>query len=288
MIPAWAEKLAKHCREVEETGQPIVSLAQPFVFEDQPERGLTYWDISISPLCAPGSVFLGCMFLVRDMTERRRIEEELSRLEQTRQDYLWIISHDLRNPVTTIQGHALMLITLLERAGLTGREKQSAEFIMTAARHMGMMITDLVDSARVESGRLELDREPVLLQSLLSELLEREAVVPGWDRVKLDIAEDVLVLDADPARLERVLVNLVTNGPKFSPPESQVTVRVRRAGGQALVAVIDQGEGIAPDDLPHVFDRFYKGAGAQKARGLGSASTSPRSSWKPTAGVSGL
>jgi len=197
-----------------------------------------------------------------DITERKQAE-------QVREEYISLISHDLRNPLTIILGHAQVLQRALRKAGMEGREERSAEAIVTTAWRVNAMIKDLVDSARLESGKLQLQVQPVEIDSFVSSLLERFRAVKDFQRTRLEMPSGLPLVMADPDRLERILANLLTNALKYSPPEKEVLLRAERRNSEVVVSVTDQGFGIPAEDLPNIFDRFYRATGAQRAEGLG-------------------
>lgn len=198
----------------------------------------------------------------RDVTELRR-------LEQTREEFIHTVSHDLRAPLTIIKGHAQLLERTFNQAGIQIPQRRSVEAIITSAQRMNTMIQDLVDSARLESGQLKLEKQPVLLGSFLSDLLERTRGIMDVERIKAEIPADLPPVIADPDRLERILMNLITNALKYSPPETEVLVKGEMIDGEAVTSVSDRGVGIAGEDMPHVFDRFYSVKSGRQEGGLG-------------------
>lgn len=221
-------------------------------------------DISLStaPLFDAGRVVIGAVGIMADITERKG-------LEKFREGYVYTISHDLRNPLAAIQGLAQLLLRKLEHAGLTGTELQTARGIITSAERMNAIIQDLLDSARLETGQMQLDARPVDIARLVSDLLERSAQIAGDRQIRLDLPANLPPVSADPNRLERILTNLLTNAIKYSPPETEVLLGVKTTAGEITVFVVDHGLGIAPEDLPHIFDRFYRAKGVKKTEGLG-------------------
>jgi len=129
-----------------------------------------------------------------------------------------------------------------------------------------------VESTRLESGQLEIRKEPVDLAHLVGEIVERVTSPEERPRICIESAVHMPTVPADPDRIERAIVNLITNALKYSPSNSPVTIRIRRSEEEAVVSVTDQGAGIPPEHLPHVFDRFYRvtgGKGVAEAEGLG-------------------
>ncbi|MCL5961128.1 MAG: PAS domain S-box protein [Chloroflexi bacterium] len=217
---------------------------------------------SAAPIRTPDGELLGAVSTFTDITA-------LHELEQQREDFIHTVSHDLRAPLTIIQGQAQLLQRTLKKEGKTESALRSAEAIVISARRMNAMIQDLVDSARFASGQLRLDIRPLDLKSFVSDLLERARPLLDVGRIKLEIPADLPPVLADPDRLERILINLFSNALKYSPPEIQVTVSAESTEGVVVTSVADRGVGIAPEDMPHIFERFYRAKGGRVAGGLG-------------------
>jgi len=241
------------------TGERVTDQEVIFLRPDGSQRYI------VSSGCAvlddDGKVALAIL-VFRDVTELRQ-------LEQLRREYVSIISHDLRNPLTVILAHADYLASSPGKARLKSHERRSASFILTSALRINAMIQDLLDSARLDSGQLRLERQPVDLGLLATELVGRQSPLAGWQRVRFELPGDLPLVEADRDRLERILINLISNALKYSPPNSEVLVGAKVAGGNVVVSVFDQGLGIMPEDLPHIFDRFYSAKNPHKVGGLG-------------------
>ncbi len=195
----------------------------------------------------------------RDVTQLRE-------LEQSREDFIHTISHDLRAPVTIIRGQAQMI---QRYAGREDMVVKSAEAIVTGAGRMSAMIQDLVDSAKLEDRELKLQKQPVELAEFVADLLDRARVGINVGRIDVEIPSDLPPVLADPDYLERILLNLISNALKYSPPETEVTVKAEKVDGEVVTSVIDQGTGISPEDLSHLFERYYRAKGTRKTEGLG-------------------
>ena len=269
-----ADSLGKPCYEVLQSGQ---AARCPFCTNDRlvkdgvPEPPYVWefqntvtgrWFLCIDRAIAWDDGRLVRMEVAVDITDRKRAD-------QFREQYVYAISHDLRNPLGAVQGLAQFLVRKLEKAGLNGSEAQSAKGIITSAERMNSIIQDLLDSMHLEAGQFVLEKQPVDLRSCISDLLERSVNMTGDRRVNLDIPEDLPPVLADPGRLERILTNLLTNALKYSPPETEVAVRAVNAGEEVTVSVTDLGSGIGPEDLPHIFDRFYRSERTRKLEGVG-------------------
>ncbi len=254
---------------------------KPLPFEEWPVnralRGEQFTDQEVIYVQPDGSrrrlVFIGsavrgeedrvvlALNVFRDVTELRH-------LEQTRDEFVNTISHDLRNPLTVIMGQTGWLRRILGKKGLE-QEARTTEAMLTSARRMNSMIQDLAESAHLESGTLEMHTQPTDMGQLVSSIAERVGSLQDRARIQVEIPEWVPPVAADHDRIERAIVNLITNALKYSPPDSPVVVRVGRSDGQAVISVSDRGVGIPPEDLPHIFDRFFRARTGKKAEGLG-------------------
>jgi len=194
----------------------------------------------------------------RDVTELRQ-------LMQLKDEYTALISHDLRTPLTAILGQAQLLQRHLARGEDTeGRVQMQLESIVVQTRRMDAMIKDLLESSRLETGTMQLRKEPVDLAQVAANVAEHIGLAGYRGRIQTVIDDRRAVISADPAQIERLLSNLLTNALKYSAPYTPVVVNVAASADEAIVSVADQGTGISPEDLPRVFERFARvGGGAQ-------------------------
>ncbi len=204
---------------------------------------------------------------VRDQAARLEADvAALRAIEERRDDLVRTISHDLRTPLTAIHGQAQLLA---KRAEQPDQVRQGAAAIVTSANRMNVLIQDLVDMSRAECGQIRLEPRPVPLLPFLEELRERFRWALDVDRLHFEVGPEVPPLVADPGRLERVLLNLLSNALKYSPAGSPVEVRAAVGEGGVTLEVEDRGLGIEPEDLPRVFDRFFRSGRVRKTEGLG-------------------
>ena len=233
-------------------------------FCNRKKNGDLYWEsASISPIRDSEGTITHFVAVKEDVTEQRRLQEQ-------RDDYLRALSHDLRNPLTAIQGQAQLLLRMLDRAGADGTEMRSAEAIVTSTRRMDTMIQELTEAARLESGDIQLRLGPVDMPSFALELKERIGEPEDAERIRVVAEEGVPMALADPAHLERILRNLLSNALKYSPQDSRIDVSISRDKGKVLTAVADRGDGIPPEDLGMLFQRYYRTkAGRAHQGGLG-------------------
>lgn len=199
---------------------------------------------------------------LRDMTDLRR-------LETVRREFVANVSHELRTPLASIRA----LVETLETGAVEDAELAAdfySRIVMEVDRLAGL-VDELLDLARLESGRVQL--RPVTLETngLIRHGVERLA--PQIERAKLDLVidlpKDLPPVRADRARVEQVLLNLVHNAIKFTPPGGTITVRATPRDGFVQVDVCDSGIGIAPDEVDRLFERFYKADKARRSEGSG-------------------
>jgi histidine kinase len=196
------------------------------------------------------------------LAERR---VELDRLHEERETLMRSVSHDLRTPLHVIVGQA----TILARRAEAPELRQRADAILASAERMSRLIGDLVDAARIEAGHLDLRLEPLDLATFVLGWKERVAGALQVERVRLEVPPSVPAVRADPARVDQILANLVSNALKYSLPDSEVHVALTSTGAGLRLAVSDVGPGIPPEEVPRVFERYYRAKGSARAEGLG-------------------
>jgi PAS domain S-box-containing protein len=192
----------------------------------------------------------------QDVTEEHRARQAAADLERAKSEFLGSISHELRTPLTSILGYAAML----RADAAPGVQRDQIEVIERNATRQLRLVEDLLNIARIEAGEFEFRHQPFDLAELV--VNEVEALRPDAEDAGLEItaasAGPVAVMgDAD--RLGQVIANLASNSIKFTPPGGQIAVAVAVAGGEALISIDDSGPGIDPGELPHLFERLYRG-----------------------------
>ena len=177
--------------------------------------------------------------------------------QQSQRDFVANVSHELKTPLTSIQGFAQAILdgTANDPESL----RQAAQIIHDEAARMHRLVLDLLELARLDAGTADLRREPVDLAALARNVAQRMAPQAQEAQVTLTVAgADSLIVYGDGDRLAQVLLNLVDNALKHTPAGGQVTVSVHAQGGWAEVRVQDTGEGIPPEVLPRIVERFYQ------------------------------
>ena len=183
--------------------------------------------------------------------------DQLENLEETRRSFVSNVSHELRSPLTSMKGFLEAM-----QDGTIGREDydQYIDVVLSETKRMASMVNDLLDLARIESGRTKLNLEVFDINELVRRvLLTFEARV--YER-KMDIeirfAQEQCFVEADNAQINQVLRNLIDNAIKYSPEGSKLRLATYALRREVYVSVQDSGQGIPQEDIPHVFDRFYK------------------------------
>lgn len=184
-----------------------------------------------------------------------KMAERLELTETQRRNLVADLTHELRTPVSVIQGNLEGMID-----GVYEADEAHLGPVLEEVRMLSRLIDDLRTLSEAESGTLELHREPTDLSVLASDVAasfrpQAEAQATDLDA---EVPEELPLLDVDPVRIREVLVNLVTNALRHTPSGGNVAIRAAAHDGYAQVAVADTGSGISPEDLEHVFERFYK------------------------------
>ena len=190
--------------------------------------------------------------------------ERLQREDEQRRDLLTDISHELRTPLAVLQG---ILEGMLD--GVYPRDNEHLAMSLEETRTLARLIEDLRALATAERAALQLTRAPLDLRDPARDAVASFGDQAAADGVALALADEAgppPVVDADAERIRQVLNNLIGNALRYTPRGGAVTVRARAAGDRVELIVEDTGTGISPEDLPHVFDRFYK---AKDSRGSG-------------------
>ncbi len=217
--------------------------------------------LTVSPVKDESGRIVGASKIARDISERRKAEEERARLlaeaqaaNRAKTDFLAVLSHELRTPLNPILGWAEVLRLRRDEPGLTDR---GLEAIARNVKAQVKLIDDLLDVSKIEAGKLRLEVRTVELAPIVEAALD--AIAPAAEAKQIQVQR---VLDpsgqvlGDSDRLQQVIWNLLANAVKFTPKRGRVQVSVSRINSHVEVAVSDTGQGIGADYLPHVFDRF--------------------------------
>lgn len=191
---------------------------------------------------------------------------ELSKVEHLRQEFISNVSHDLRTPLTMITGYAEVMRDLPDE-----NTPENVQIIIDEAKRLTTLVNDILNLSRLQSGAQTPDFEPFNLTRMLRRILDRYAkmILHEGYTVELEAPEEAVVL-ADEVRMTQVLYNLINNAINYTGEDKKVLVRQAVHGSRVRVDVIDHGEGIAPDSLPYIWDRYYKEDKTHKRSTIGS------------------
>jgi two-component system sensor histidine kinase ResE len=223
------------------------------------------WSVVMTPLYSWEGV-RGAVAVLRDVTEEHR-------LDKLRKDFVANVSHELRTPLSMLQGYSEALLD--DIAGTPEERKELAQVIHDESLRMGRLVLDLLDLARMEAGHLEMNFRAVEMNALIKRIYRKFSVLAKEQGIQLayDLPEHEFWLqNADEDRLEQVLTNLLDNAFRHTPGGAAIRMKaepVKLGAGEngLLLEVSDEGQGIPPEDVPYIFERFYK---ADKARTRGS------------------
>ncbi len=245
-----------------------------------------YADVNSAPVTLAGKTYLLGIF--RDITERKRLEQEVEKLLQEtwnankelkkidtlKDEFLSIVTHDLKTPLISLLGYAGILLD-----GLAGELNQKQKEHLSTIKRQGQALDGLIDTildyTRVEFGKLTANPEEFILDKMIIEIIGD--IKPQADQKRIVLTVNLppgeIMLKCDQGMIRRVMANLVGNAIKYTQEEGKVMVNVSREGSKVRIVVQDNGRGIAPENLPKLFDKFFvvsaKEARAKRSLGLG-------------------
>jgi two-component system, chemotaxis family, CheB/CheR fusion protein len=207
--------------------------------------------------------------LLRALAENEAARAELQSADAAKDRFLAVLSHELRNPLASIDSAA----ALLGARSIPQKDRdEAADVVKRQAGAMKSLLDELLDVSRLKLGRLELHREPVALQAVVESALEstRSSVRAAGHRLEVLLPPEEMVLDVDALRLSQVLSNLVTNAVKYTPAGGTITVAARIDAGEIVISVKDTGAGIDPAQINRIFEMFAQvQPGSDRSHGLG-------------------
>jgi PAS domain S-box-containing protein len=233
---------------------------------------MIYLSLSVSAIRDVEEKIVGFLRVAKDVTEKKRYERRLKELDQMKSDFVSNVSHELRTPLTSIKGSVDNMLD-----GLTGtlNEKQMRYLTRIKANtdRLSRLINDLLDLSRIEAGRTELRPATLSLTALAEEVAEQLRPLATEKLIRLELPPPDLQVTvwADRDKVTQVLMNLMGNAVKFTPPEGKVTVALEKEGGDCVqISVADTGPGILPEERHKIFSRFYQVANINKEKPRGS------------------
>jgi signal transduction histidine kinase/ActR/RegA family two-component response regulator len=227
--------------------------------------------ITDSPIFSDKNELLGMVGISVDISQRKQSEAESEALHESeraalaeaeeanrlKDEFLATLSHELRNPLNVILGYAEVMLRS-EEARSSQFIRRAAEVLKRNALAQSRLVRDLLDLSRLRIGKLSLNREVVSLITIIDNAVETVNGDAELKQIEINIeaGEDVILVNADPLRLEQVIWNLLNNAVKFTPARGAVTLRLSSDGELARLIVEDTGPGVKPEFLPHVFEMF--------------------------------
>jgi len=242
--------------------------------------------VTDSPITNDKNEFIGIVGVSVDISDAKVAEAERARLldreklareeaekaNRLKDEFLATLSHELRNPLNVVIGYS----EILRRSADSQNQKfvhTAAEVIRRNALAQSQLVSDLLDLSRLQMRKLTINRQPVMLSTIISDAIDTVKVEAEAKNISLDVdaSEEPLVVEGDPVRLGQIAWNLLNNAVKFTPAGGQIKISLSADGPNAKLTISDTGQGIAPDFLPHVFEIFRQadGSSSRKQGGLG-------------------
>jgi signal transduction histidine kinase len=238
----------------------VVRTGEPTRFVQEQKAMNRWFDIYASRLGGPGSDLVAVLF--SDITQRllaeqdmRRLNEELAQANRRKTEFLATLAHELRNPLAPLSNGLHLMRLASTKPELLEKTRQMME---RQIQHMVHLVDDLLDVARISTGKVELRRRHVDLREVIATAVETSAslVDAAGHKLDVDVPQQPLPIDADPTRIAQVISNLLNNAAKYTPEGGRIGLKVRVEDGQAVLSVSDTGIGIAPDAIDKVFEMF--------------------------------
>lgn len=255
--------------------------------------GSLFWaSVVLTVLRDSDGIVCGFGKVTRDLTERRQAEEAQRQLREQelqiryeqaarvqaeantrlRDSFLNATAHELRTPVTSIMGYAQLLTRRFARGEFTlDRVEKPVRAIALQAQRLDRLTSMLLDVTRMEHGRLVLEHAPIDVRIGIERVVQEIQLISEHHTIVVGLPATPLMVEGDEIRFEQLIYNLVQNAVKYSPMGGVVSVTAGQEGAQALISVSDGGVGIPAEDVPHVFERFYRATNISHANinGLG-------------------
>jgi signal transduction histidine kinase len=253
------------------TGLAVIAIAGVAIALRTPPLGIA---LAIFPVLLAGVLGLAVTQLARRLittqvgqSAMRRLYGEAREVIDAREEVLRIVAHDLRNPLNTV---AMTTQLLLDVASTEQQRIERLTVVQRAEQRMNRLINDLLSVSIIETGRLTIDPRPVSIAAMLSEAMEMLRPIAAEKGIHLEVSTATRLPDvlADTTRILQVLSNLIGNAIKFTPSGGRVTISAIRQGSKVRFDIADTGPGIAPEQLAHIFGRFWQ-ANRADTRGIG-------------------
>jgi signal transduction histidine kinase len=191
--------------------------------------------------------------------ELEREASQRDQLDRLKDEFVLTASHELRSPLTSVQGFAELL--MLERDSLTPRQVETVEVILDDCRHLVRLLNDLLDLARSDAGRLAIRPQPTELAPLIDDVVRtmRAQTDSVGQKLTENLQPALPIVNVEPDRIRQILVNLLTNAHEYCPEGASIEVTAHTLGAEIEIAVTDNGPGIPEEQLERIFERFTRG-----------------------------
>jgi two-component system, chemotaxis family, CheB/CheR fusion protein len=226
--------------------------------------------LTVSPVKSADGTIVGASKIARDITERKRMESQLLEADRQKDNFIAILAHELRNPLSPIRN----AVKILEIERPDDHDLLTyCDLIDKEAMQINRLLDDLLDISRIATGKLSFQKEPIDIATTVNAAVEtsRPMINEAGHNLRISFPAQSLTVEADPMRLAQVFSNLLNNASKFTESGGDILVDVERQDGHAIVRIKDSGIGMSPELLRKVFDMFFQGdtSAARSPGGLG-------------------
>jgi PAS domain S-box-containing protein len=255
--------VAMHDREIEQVVATRAPIRGEVPFSGT--NGRRVYDYIFAPVLGPDGAVVAVAGTTRDVTERQAAEQamreqaqRLTESDQAKDEFLATLSHELRNPLAPLRNSFELLRRL---PGVDAKLAGVHAMMERQVNHLVRLVDDLLEMSRISRGTLSLRDERVPLETVVRNAVETSEplVQAARHTLTVDLPDEPLWLQGDPVRLAQILANLLNNAARYTDDGGTIVVRARREGEQAVIAVRDNGIGIAPDVMPRMFEMFSRG-----------------------------
>jgi PAS domain S-box-containing protein len=230
-------------------------------FRKTKDNRLVPISVSVSPVIDPAGNIIGASKIARDISaqlsiqkENARLYEEVKGLNEKKDEFIGLASHELKTPLTSIVGYLQILSKMIT-------DKKGHLFVgktLHQVKKLSSLVSDLLDVSKIEAGKLQLSIESFDLRKIVDDSIELISLGNTHHTVSLDTDLTTFMVTGDPHRIEQVIINLLTNAIRYAPDSKNVEVAMHANEAKVQVSVRDYGVGIATDQQPHIFSRFYR------------------------------
>ncbi|WP_413305861.1 HAMP domain-containing sensor histidine kinase [Bacillus sp. 1P10SD] len=208
----------------------------------------------IFTICQQLATTLERTFLIAELTEKK---EEAEKANQAKSEFLSMISHELRTPLNSIMGFA-QILEMDQRDPLSAGQKDKVQKLLKSSRHLLSLINDMIDITRTKTGTLAFQVEPVAIGSMVSECVKMIRSLADRKGIHVTSTCDEVMIHTDLKRVTQIVLNLLANAVKYTPPNGQVKVTCEPQGESIKLIVSDTGIGIPPQEQEKIFAPFYR------------------------------